>query len=296
MRAEVVVNYHCALAEGPLWHPDHKALYWTDIDACHIYRLDPASGVATIYDIGAPVGGMTLQQDGSLLLFMNLGRIMCFDGTALRPVDTDMPDGLDARFNDAIADGLGRVFCGLLPGKSQSGCLYRVEPSGHWTRLLTHVGCSNGLGFTRDGRRLYHSDSSQREISLFDYGAETGEITNRQPFWKSPSTETLPDGLTVDSEDYIWTAQWGGGCVIRLSPDGREDGRIETSGARYVTSVAFGGEDLQDLFITTAAQGDSPGSNGGAIFRARPGIAGCTEFRSDVSPLPETRNRRLEPK
>jgi sugar lactone lactonase YvrE len=282
MLAELVVNYRCKLAEGPLWHPTEVALYWTDIEDGLLYRFFPKTGNAELCYRGEMVGAMTLQYDGSLLLLMARGGVSIFRDGKLSSIHTHIPDEWDSRFNDAIADPQGRVLCGVMPVSGRLGRLYQLDPDGNLTVLLEEIGCTNGLGFTDNNTKIYYTDSARGAIYIFDYDHETGAISRQRVFWKSESPEIVPDGLTVDSEGYVWTAQWGGGCVIRLSPDGREDGRIIVPNAHCVSSITFGGHDLRDLYITTAARDDSTSENAGAIFRARPGVQGVAEYRSKI--------------
>jgi D-xylonolactonase len=149
--------------------------------------------------------------------------------------------------------------------------------------LLDDVDISNGMGFTPDRKQMYYTDTPKREIYLFDYDQDTGDITSRRVFVRTPEGEGMPDGMTVDAEGYIWSARWDGSCLVRYSPDGREDRRIEFP-AKKVSSVIFGGEDYTDMYVTTAG-GDNKteeGSGAGALFRINVGIRGVPEFPSQI--------------
>ncbi|MDA8218356.1 MAG: SMP-30/gluconolactonase/LRE family protein, partial [Dehalococcoidales bacterium] len=144
-------------------------------------------------------------------------------------------------------------------------------------------GQANGLAFTPDHRQLYLTDTLQRAIYRFDYDADAGTIRNRRVFARVAQTDGLPDGLTVDAEACIWSARWGGGCLVRYLPDGRVDRRLPMP-ARKVTSLTFGGDSLMDIYVTTAG-GDDREANGpaaGALLRLRLGIRGLPEFVSRV--------------
>ena len=150
-----------------------------------------------------------------------------------------------------------------------------LDTSGEYTLLLENIQCSNGMGFSKDKRTLYHTDSLKKTIYCFDYSEETGEIHNQRVFTRVRDKvgEGIPDGLTVDSEDCIWSARWGGSCVVRYSPKGNELSRIQFPAGR-VSSLTFGGKDYGDLYVTTAG-GDNKeqhGEGAGAVFRVR---AGC---------------------
>ncbi|MDR3708620.1 MAG: SMP-30/gluconolactonase/LRE family protein [Capsulimonadaceae bacterium] len=280
MKAELIVNDHCELAEGPLWNPDDNSLYWVDIHAGRIYRYDPSTGQRALVFAGDKVGGITLQDNGAFLLFMNHGGIRQLKDGILTSLIDEIPDERETRFNDIIADPAGRVLCGLMPTENRLGNLYRLDTGGQLTLLLTGIGCSNGLAFTNGNKQVYYTDSARKEIYLYDYDVRSGSMTNRRIFWKSETS--IPDGLTIDADGCIWSAQWGGSSVIRLRPDGVEDGRIEIPGAQNVTSCIFGGDGLTDLYITTARQEDEGSPNAGGIFHARPGVAGVPEYRSRI--------------
>lgn len=285
MQPEIVADYECVIGEGPLWHPGEKRLYWVDIARGRLLRYDPARRASEVFEIGVPVGGLTLQADGGLLLFMARGSIQRWSSGALTPVVAEIPYESDNRFNDVIADPEGRVFCGTMTSPSHPGRLYRLDRDGSLTVLLDGIGTSNGLGFTPDLKRLYYTDTRQREIYLFDYDRATGGISGRRVFVQVSDLpgEGRPDGMTVDADGCVWSARWGGGCIVRYSPDGRELLRIGFP-AQCVSCVAFGGEDYRDLYVTTAG-GDrraEQGAGAGALFVLRPGVRGVPEFVSRV--------------
>ncbi len=288
MEPELIADFRCVTGESPIWHPDEQRLYWLDIPEGRMFRYHPASGHHEEVYQGDVVGGLTIQSDGTLLLFMARGAVKIWRDGELTTVIDQIPDERESRFNDVIADPAGRVFCGTMPTRARLGRLYRLDPDGTLTRLLDGIGTSNGMGFTPDGKGMYYTDTRRREIYLFDYDQETGAIANQRVFVRVPSRagEGGPDGMTVDAEGYIWGARWGGGCVVRYAPDGTEDRRINFP-AKKVSSVIFGGKDYTDLYVTTAGGNNKPeeGVGAGALFRVRlapEGIRGLPEFRSRI--------------
>ena len=283
MTPEIVADYECEIGENPMWHPLDKRVYWVDIPKGRLFRFDPADGSHEMCHEGPPIGGFTIQPDGSLLLFMAGGAIGVWRGGEVAAVVDEIPDERGGRFNDVIADPAGRVFCGTMPIGDRLGGLYRLDTDAGLTKVLDGIGCSNGMGFTPDRRGMYHTDSKTREIYLFDYDQGSGEITNRRVFATVDEGEAVPDGMTVDAEGYVWSARWGGGCVVRYAPDGGEDRRVELP-ARKVSSVTFGGDDYRDLYVTTAGGGEkeTDGPGAGAMFCLRPGLQGVAEFFSRV--------------
>ena len=283
MEPELIADTRCALGEGPLWHPDEGRLYWTDITGGALYRYSPADGTHERCYEGAQVGGFTLQADGSLLLFMERGAIKRWRDGRLKAVVEEIPEARGTRFNDVAADPAGRVFCGTMATEGRKGRLYRLETDGTLHVAIEAVGTSNGIGFTPARDRMYYTDTAEQRIFVFDYDASNGEISHRRVFAEVPPEAGLPDGLTVDADGGVWSARWDGSCIVRYTPDGAEERRIEFP-AKKVSSVMFGGADLQDLYVTTAGGHDREheGSGAGALFRVRPGVRGLPEFRSRI--------------
>ncbi len=280
---ECVCDFACELGENPIWHALEGKLYWEDIARGHLYRYDPATGVAERFYEGARVGGFTIQEDGSLLLFMEQGAVKIYKDGVLTEVLKKIPGEEDSRFNDVIADPQGRVFCGTMATGAHPGSLYRLDPDRTLRKVVEGVGVSNGLGFSPDRKYLYYTDSPKLVIYRFDYDQETGEISNRQVFIRHPDNFGVPDGMTVDAEGYIWSAVWDGGCLIRYDPRGKEATRIGFP-ARKVTSVTFGGPDYEDVYVTTAGGNDkeNQGTGAGAIFHFQAGVRGLPEFHSRI--------------
>lgn len=284
MKPELIADYGCVTGEGPLWHPAEQKLYWCDIPRGRLFRYDPATGEHEMCHEGEVLGGFTIQADGALLLFLARGAVKVWREGKLTTVIEEIAAERESRFNDVIADPAGRVFCGTMPvDQERLGHLYRLDTDGTLTRLLDGIGCSNGLGFTPDGKQMYYTDSPRREIYLFEYDRESGEIANQRVFVRTPAGEGVPDGMTVDAEGYVWSARWGGGCLVRYAPDGTEERRILFP-AKKVSSVTFAGPDYTDMYVTTAG-GDSKeeeGQGAGALFRLNLNIQGVPEFYSRV--------------
>lgn len=280
---QIVADYQCENAECPLWHSIEKKLYWTDIPQGKLFRYDPATGDSEQVYSGEPVGGMTMQADGSLLLFKARGAIEQWHNGKVTSLISEIPAERDTRFNDATADLMGRVFCGTISTTQHKGRLYRLDLDGTLHKLLDGIEVSNGIGFTPDRQRMYHTDSDERKIYCFDYQVTTGNISNQRVFLQTPVTEGVPDGLTVDAEGYIWSARWDGSSLYRYSPQGEEVLRIRFP-AKKVSSVTFGGDDYSDIYVTTAGGNNRTveGEGAGAIFHLNLGIQGRPEFVSKI--------------
>jgi len=287
MDVEIVADIPCILGEGPVWHPDEKRLYWTDIDSGKLYRFDPVTGKSQQCYEGPKVGGMTVQPDGSLLLFRDKGNICRWaDGEVTDTIieQIDQEAALDGgRFNDVITDPQGRVFCGTL-SNGGGGRLYRLDTDGKLNKVMHGGTVCNGMGFTPDRKRMYFTDSVIFIIWQFDYDQATGGLSGQRVFAKTPEDAGWPDGMTVDSEGRVWSARWEGSRVVRLDANGNDAMKIDLP-AKRVTSITFGGDDCGDMYITTANGDDRAtyGEAAGALLRLRGVATGVAEFRSQVA-------------
>ena len=283
MVPELMADYRCETGEGPLWHPMERQVYWSDIPRGRIFRLNPFSRRhEQIYE-GRIVGGYTIQSDGSLLLFMDRGSVAVWRDGNLKYLVNKMEGETDNRFNDVAADPAGRVFCGTMPTDTRSATLYRMDTDGSVTTVLEGVGLSNGIGFSPDQKQMYYTDSLARKIYIFDYDVNSGDITNQRVFVETPDDGSIPDGMTVDAEGYVWGARWDGSSLYRYNPDGEQVVQIQFP-AKKVSSVIFGGVDLTDMYVTTAGGGNKAeeGPGAGGLFRLNVGIQGKPEFLSRV--------------
>lgn len=294
MQPELIVDTADQTGEGPLWHPAERKLYWGDITEGELYRYDPETGChELVFRADQMFGGYTFQADGSILLFMEEGRIgVLRDGNLEIAVD-GIPGEEENRFNDVIADPEGRVFCGTMckdsnkaMDKESLGSLYLLETDGAIRKILDGIAISNGLGFTPDLTGLYYTDTPTGAIWLFDYDRSTGSIRNRRDFTSTddPDADGLPDGMTVDSEGYVWSARVLTGQIHRYSPSGELALSIDFP-CDMVSSAVFGGENMEDLYVTTISADDreTHGPGAGALYRIRTGIKGIEEFFSNVA-------------
>lgn len=278
---EVIARLACSIGENPMWHPDEQCLYWVDIPAAKLFSFYPETDDTITYDTESYVGGFTIHEDGRLLLFMADGAVKLWRDGATETVIEELPDERGNRFNDVIADPEGRVFCGVMSTEKRKGRLYRLDPNGSITVVLENTGTANGMGFSPDLKKMYFCDSGERTISVFDYDRDTGALSNRRLLARTEGDQGKPDGMTVDAEGFIWSARWDGSRLVKMSPDGQPLEHLLFP-TRKVSSVTFGGDDLTEMYVTTAG-GEDPAANGelaGALFRLKLGIKGRLEFRS----------------
>jgi sugar lactone lactonase YvrE len=286
--AELVLDAHAELAEGPLWDVDRQVLWWVDINAGRVHRFDPATGSDGVIEIGRPVGCLVLREDGALVVAAPEALLALDPETgATDPVARFEAEPVAVRCNDGKCDPEGRFWIGRLALDHAAGVgslvRYAAAAGSGFETVLTGLTIPNGLDWSADGRLMYFVDSVRPAVSVFDFDETTGALGNGRPFagvdsYPALPASAVPDGLTVDEEDCVWVAVWGGGCVLRFDPDGSLLGRIDVPVAR-VSSCAFGGADLADLFITTAWEGATPDEldaepAAGGIYRARPRVRG----------------------
>ncbi len=278
---EPLANYHCACGENPFWDDDRKLVYWTDIPNGRLFRYDPATGEHEQFFSGEQVGGFTLQADGSLLLFQE-DKIAVLDQDGMLTVLADTIDPDMNRFNDVIADPVGRVFAGTMGDTTEKGGLYRVELDGRVTCLFKETRTSNGMAFSADQKQFYWTCSTRKIIFRFDYDVETGELSDREEVVALAEGEGTTDGMTLDTEGNIWSAIWDGHALRKFSPAGEPLGAVEFPVAK-VSSAIFGGDNLDTFYVTTAGGAEDQDTADGTLYRLKvDGVKGMPEFKSRI--------------
>jgi len=288
IKPEPIADYACNTGEGPIYHPDENAVFWVDIPAGRLFRYDLASDKHREVLRTEPIGGTTIQADGSLLLFMARGQVVIWrEGSPLEVVIPEIPAEAGSRFNDVIADPAGRVFCGTMSSDAGPGRLYRLDPDGTYRVVLEGIGGSNGMGFSPDRRTMYYIDTPKLEVYAFDFDQPSGEISNQRVLIRTTG-EGYPDGMTVDADGNLWVAFWNGARLVQYSPEGEELRTIPFEGVRKVSSVTFGGDAYATAFATTAGghQKETDGPLAGALYKLDLGVRGVPEFRSRIQLKP----------
>ncbi len=293
----VVADYNDQCGEGPIWDVRHQHLHWTDCVGQRFYRYDGPTQKHEIVKSGIEINSCALNREGGFVICNNSG-VWLWDGSGDPRLVAAQANGSKCQTNDCIADSAGRLLAGSCfydPEKAYPlGKLVVVDTDGSTRVIDEGFQLANGLGFSPDEKTLYFTDSAARRIFAYDYDAAAGTTANRRVFVKVPSTSGIPDGLTVDAEGFIWSAEWYGSCVVRYDPDGKIERRIETH-AKQTSSLTFGGAELTDIFITSAARSEPmsimpPGYDpysgyfGGKLFHINLGIPGKAEFLANIVP------------
>lgn len=275
---EVVVAANAELGEGPVWDSRSGRLAWVDILGRRIHATDPRTGDTESIDVPLDVGAIVPRAAGGFVAALQDGFWVVGDGPTRR-IATVPEAGPGLRFNDGKCDANGRFWAGTMAYDEASGmgCLYRLDTDGTVVRVLEGVTVSNGLAWSHDGRTMYYNDSPTQRVDAFSYAPATGEIADRRTVIDFPAELGSPDGMTIDADGGLWIALWGGSAVHRYL-DGRLD-RVITLPVSQPTSCAFGGPDLDELYVTSAWKGLSAEARraqpfAGALFRMRPGVRG----------------------
>ena len=289
MNVKCVCRNICHLGECPVWDARRQKLLWTDILKKQLWEYCPATDEARLYWQGAMmVGGFAFARDGRLVLCSDKGVYKQADDGAMRKL-FDIPFRPGERFNDITTDPAGRIFAGSLHADLTGGVLYRLEKGRPIAPVMAGLGISNGMTFSMDAKTFFHTDSKTMRITRYDYDRDSGALSSAALFFQSDQRLGLPDGITIDTDDNLWVAFWGGACIRQINPCGKIINEVQVP-ARQVSSVVFGGKDLRDIFITTAAEGgadlekglDAKGLFlGGATYQYHAGAQGRPEWPAD---------------
>ena len=286
MHASLAFDGRLQLGEGPVWDAARGRLLFVDIMRGLVHEFDPVTTRDRVIDVGEPVGAVAPTTRGDWLIATMRGffRLDPESGrtTLVALVEADRDN---TRMNDAYVDSQGRLWAGTMgmdkvPGR---GSLYRLDPDGSVHTMLTGITTSNGIDWSPDDRLMYYVDTGNPRIDLFDFDAAAGQIANRRTFVEIPGEAGKPDGLVVDEQGGVWLAFWGGAAVHRYTPDGRLDQVVRVP-VSLTTKPAFGGPELEDLYITSAWIALDTGQRAaeptaGGVFHIRPGIRGRPAHR-----------------
>lgn len=273
--------------EGAVWHPEEKALYWTDINRFLIHRFVPEKDATFSWIFDEPVTSMNLTTDPHRLLVVFASRVGLWSAPTHPHVETlfTLPTAPEMRCNDAGVDPRGALWVGTMRNNVgprgenldvifTDGVLYRIDANGIATEWKRNIGVSNTVAWSSDHKIFYFGDSIANTISSFDFNMETGAISGEQPFLDGYELGA-PDGSTIDEEGFLWNTRPGAGALIRVAPDGRVD-QIVPLPVSHPTTCTFGGRDLRTLYITSARSADQLS---GGVFGVEMEIGGLPANR-----------------
>jgi sugar lactone lactonase YvrE len=288
---ELLLDVRADLGEGPAWDASSKCLYWVDIRAGHLHLFNPQDSTDRHIDIGEPIGCAAPRSAGGVVLGLRSGFALL--DTPLRwgqapelkrliNPESHLPGN---RFNDGKCDPAGRFLAGSMDNAEveTSGSLYSLAPDGTLIMLISGCRISNGLAWSPDRHTFYFIDTPTHTVMAFDYDLATGAIANPHRAITIPPELGWPDGMTSDEDGMLWVALWGGAKLTRWDPASGSLLEQIPLPAFNVTSCAFGGPHLTDLYITSARKGMSAEQLAqyplsGGLFRLRTDIQGTPTF------------------
>ncbi|MCC7362669.1 MAG: SMP-30/gluconolactonase/LRE family protein [Anaerolineales bacterium] len=280
---EVVVNAGAEHGEGAIWHAQTHRFYWVDIMKGLVYIYDPAANTNRAINVGQPVGTVVPRRSGGLMLAVERGFAALDLETEALTILADPADRAPrTRFNDGKCDPAGRFWAGTMSydsGVIGAGALYCLDADHKVWPRVANVSIANGIVWTKDKRTMYFIDTLAYTLDRFDYDHATGQISNRRPLICFPETQGFPDGMAIDAEDKVWVAVMGSGRVFRYDPESAALLSTVELPTPQITSCAFGGPNLDELYITSSTLGLSPEALAndplaGVLFKARPGVQG----------------------
>ena len=283
-----VLDARAELGECPVWSVEEQVLYWVDIRAPALHRLDPDTGATRTWPMPSRIGSFGLRgsggavvalEDGFHLLEFETGRLDFVAGPERVP---------GTRFNDGKVSPDGRFFAGTMDEESLSrpiATLFRLDPDLRLHRVVEDLVVSNGLAWTADGRTMYHSDSKGPVIWAYDYDPDSGAVSSRREVARPTEEIGRPDGAATDEQGYYWSAGISAGVLNRWSPDGRLDRSIPLP-CSNPTAPCFGGPDLRTIFVTSLRHDLRP-----EVLAAKPLSGGIFAVRVDVRGVPISRFR-----
>jgi L-arabinonolactonase len=287
MRIETLIDVKTTLGEGPLWDVEEQRLYWVDSKDGRVFRCTADGREVRAWEVGQKIGSMCLRQAGGAIVSLEHGfHALDFRSGLVELIHDPEPDLPGNRLNDGKVDRQGRFLAGSMDMEEAgpNGALYRLDTDLSVTKLEGGIICSNGPCWSADGRTFYFTDTWSGQISAYDYDTATGDISNKRAFVHMNHEGAGFDGATVDAEGCVWSAHVYVGKLVRYTPAGEIE-RIIDMPVKKVTSMMFGGPDLDVLYVTSMAKQPLPrfpddGQDRGALFAITGlGIRGLPEGR-----------------
>lgn len=283
MDAHLAYRFSAKIGESPRWDSRRERLMWVDIDGQLLCFFDPTSGINIQHHIGSSVGVAVFAEQDQIALALKDRFVLFDEKTGITKTLATIESGPTFRFNDGGVDPAGRFYAGTMqvPSVPRTAHLYSIDQVGRVVTQLSEVGLTNGMAWSLDGKKFYFTDTTLGNIREFDYNIEDGAISKPRVIFELPRATGLTDGLVIDAEGCLWLAVWGGGQVLRLTTSGRIISKIDLP-VSQVSSMGFGGKNLDQLFITSATFQLSQGELlrqplAGSLFVADVGVQGIEQ-------------------
>jgi len=283
---ELAVEKRALVGEGSLWDPISKILYWVDILSHELYLYDPATKQNRTIPTCQAVGTVVPRKSGGVALSLHNGfATLDLDTEKITPIADPERDIPANRFNDGKCDPAGRFWAGTMEfnGATDQGALYCLDTDHSVSKKVEPVSISNGIVWSADNRTMYYIDTPLNSVRAYDYDIDTGNISNERVAIEHQGGEGHFDGMSIDEEGMVWIALFGGWGVQRYNPANGELLRSIRLPVEQTTSCAFGGENLDELYVTSAAIGLDEAALAaqplaGALIVIDPGVRGVPAF------------------
>jgi sugar lactone lactonase YvrE len=284
---ELVLDIKAQLGEGPIWHAQAQLLYWVNIMGHELHIYNPATHQDRVINVGQYVGAVVPRQAGGVMLALHHGfaslDLETEQLTLINDPEADLPGN---RFNDGKCDPVGRFWAGTMGMEGDTtgkGSLYCMDTDLSVRKMVDNVTTSNGIVWSLDHKTMYYIDTRTKRVDAFDYDLASGDISNRRPAITFPEGVGSPDGSTLDAEGMLWVAHWGGARITRWNPTKGELLQTIEVPALQVTACAFGGPNLDQLYITTARHNLDEATlakypHAGGLFVVEPGAQGIEAY------------------
>lgn len=283
-----VLDAKARLGECPVWSATERQLYWVDILAPALHRLDPDTGATRTWPMPSRIGSFGLRESGGAVVALE-------DGFHLLDLDTGAltfaagPKRVPGtRFNDGKVSPDGRFFAGTMDDEQHArpiAALYRLDPDLTVHEVVDGLVVSNGLAWTADGHTMFHSDSKAPAVWTYTYDPGDGTVANRRVLARPTEEIGRPDGAATDEKGFYWSAGVSAGVLNRWAPDGTLDRAIEMP-CSSPTAPCFGGPDMRTVFVTSLRDGVPPD-----VLAAKPLSGGVFALRVEVPGVPVSRFR-----
>ena len=281
MDVRCITDERALLGESPVWSAEEGCVYWVDILGKKLHRTNPENHQTKTWDLPSCAGMIALRRKGGLVAALEDG-LYGFDPHSgrlglLAAFEADQPGN---RPNDGKCDAQGRLWVGTMNKTDASrptGNFYRIDPDLKVTKIGSGLRIPNGLAWSPDNNVIYHTDTRSNLVSAWDFDPQTGERTGAREFFSfDRETSGGVDGAAMDARGGYWAALYGGGRLVRVSPEGVKDREIPLP-VSQPTMPAFGGPDMKTIFITSASQKLSAGE-----LESQPLAGGLLAVPSDV--------------
>lgn len=284
---ELVWELKTMLGEAPVWEKNSQSLYFVDILEKKLYIYETLTGNKVSYDMPSYISCFAIGDDGYIYVMLIDGLYRFDEETkTLTYISSPEDHDSDHRFNDGKCDSKGRFYVGSMENTytNSTGSLYYIDETMTFKKVLHHAfTVPNGLAWNDAIGKFYHVDTIKKDVNAYEYDSITGKLGEKKTIIHFEDGEGSPDGMVIDDEGMLWIAHWDAYKIGRWDPMiGNKIDEIAIPCERP-TSLAFGGNDMKDLYITTASLEDAKGLYAGSLYKVRVEVGGqhMTDFRTN---------------